>query len=93
MIECGWFKMLWQDIVITIASMFLSISLIPQVYHGFKKKVGPIKPLTSVPSSIGVYVLGIVFCTLSLYLSAIVSFITGSLWLILFIQRMIYGKD
>ncbi len=83
----------WQDIVISIVNIVFAVSLIPQVYHGFKNKTGPIRCLTSVPTFIGLYVMVFAFFTLTLHFSAITAFITGSLWLTLFIQRVVYRKD
>jgi len=84
--------MSWQDIVITIVSIFFFISLIPQIQHGFKEKVGPIKYQTSVPTFLGGFVNSFVFWTLNLYFSSIMSALLGGMWLILFIQRRIYHK-
>ncbi|MEI8061205.1 MAG: hypothetical protein WCG99_02840 [Candidatus Berkelbacteria bacterium] len=84
--------MTWQDAVITIACTIFSLSLVPQIYFGFKEKRGPIKFQTSIPTFIGMYAIAITYLTLSLRYSAIISFLTGTLWLILCIQRIIY-KD
>lgn len=84
--------MLWQDAVVTVVGIIFSISLIPQVYSGFIKKIGPIKYETSVPTFLGCYVIAVVYLTLSLYFSAITSFITGTLWLILLVQRIVYRE-
>lgn len=82
--------MVWQDIVLTIVSITFSVSLIPQVYHGFKEKTGPIKLLTSTPTFVALYITALTYITLSLYFSAATTFITGTMWLLLFIQRLIY---
>ena len=82
--------MIWQDIVITIANIIFSASLLPQIYYGFKKKEGTITLITSGPTFIALYAICFAFFTLSLYFSTIMSFITGSLWLVLFVQRLIY---
>lgn len=82
----------WQDIVITIANILFSISLIPQVFYGFKEKSGPIKFQTSVPTFVGLYVISIAFWSMALYFSGIISVLTATLWLLLFIQRIIYHK-
>jgi len=84
--------MIWQDVVIAVANVVFSVSLIPQVHHGFKKKVGPIKFQTSIPISLGLSTIAFTFFTLSLCFSAVVSFIQGALWLVLAIQRLIYSK-
>lgn len=84
--------MLWQDLVITVACVVFSVSLLPQVYHGFKEKIGPITYGTSVPTFLGCYVMAFVYFTLALYFSAVTTFVTGTLWLILLIQRIIYKK-
>lgn len=84
--------MIWQDILISIASITFSIALIPQVYHGFKEKQGVIKLQTSIPTVLGLFAVMFAFFTLDLYFSTIVSFITGTLWVILVIQRVIYNE-
>jgi len=82
----------WQDIVITIGNLVFTIALIPQVYSGFKEKIGPIKYQASVPTFIFLYIFVFTFYSLHLYLSAIVSIFSGTMWLLLFIQRLIYKK-
>ncbi|KKQ27800.1 MAG: hypothetical protein US42_C0005G0025 [Candidatus Magasanikbacteria bacterium GW2011_GWC2_37_14] len=82
--------MLWQDIIITIISIMFVFALIPQVYYGFKNKKGSIVISTSLPNSIGMYVMSIVYLTLSLKFSALLGFFTASLWLTLFIQKIVY---
>lgn len=84
--------MIWQDIVITIANIIFSASLLPQVIYGFKKRKGFVTATTSGPTFIGLYAISIAFYSLNLTLSAIVSFITGTLWLTLFVQRIVYEK-
>lgn len=85
--------MVWQDILISVASIIFSVALIPQVYHGFKKKIGPIKLQTSVPTFIGLYAISITYFTLSLNFSAVICLLTGTIWLILSIQKLIYGRE
>ncbi len=84
--------MLWQDIVIVVANIIFFASLVPQVYYGFKEKKGFITLATSGPIAIGLYAMSISFYTLNLYFSSIVSMMTGTLWLVLFIQRLMYRK-
>lgn len=85
--------MLWQDIVLTVASVVFSVALVPQIYFGFKNKSGPIKLQTSVPTFIGLYVVAITYYTLSLYLATATAFAAGTLWFVLFAQRILYRKD
>jgi len=84
--------MLWQDIVIVVANIIFFISLVPQVYYGFIVKKGFITLATSGPIAIGLYAISISFYTLNLYFSSIILFVTGTLWLVLFIQRLMYRK-
>ena len=83
---------MWQDAVITTASVFFALSLLPQVYFGWKEKSGPIKFQTSIPTSLGLYVSAIAYWSLSLKYSAVMSLVTGTLWLILIMQRIKYKK-
>lgn len=82
--------MVWQDIVITLCLIAFSYALIPQVYQGFKQRKGFINIQTSLITSIGMYTLTFVYFTLNLNFSTIIAFVTGTLWLILFIQGVIY---
>jgi len=84
--------MIWQDVVITIANIIFSLALIPQVIEGFKGRKGFVTLITSGPTFIGLYSISIAFYTLLLFLSSITAFIAGTLWLTLFIQRLIYRK-
>ncbi|MFH1439568.1 MAG: hypothetical protein ABIG89_03315 [Candidatus Woesearchaeota archaeon] len=84
--------MLWQDLVIMIIVIVFTISLIPQVYHGYNKKKGLITLATSIPTCAGLFVLSYVYSTLDLYLSAIISFFTAVIWLVMVLQRLKYGK-
>ena len=82
--------MIWQDIVITIANLMFTYSLVNQVVYGFKKKKGFLTITTSVLTFIGLYAMTVAFFSLSLYFSAIVAFINATLWFILFVQRVVY---
>lgn len=84
--------MIWQDLVLTIVNIVFSISLIPQVIHGFKEKKGLITLPTSIPTFIGLYVIGGTYLTMNLFFSSVMAFATGTLWFILFIQRLIYKE-
>lgn len=84
--------MVWQDVAIGIASIVFTVSLLPQLYSGFREKKGPIKPLTSVPTFLGLFAVSLAYFTLALYLSAVVCFLTGAIWLALFSQWAMYGE-
>jgi len=84
--------MIWQDSLISIANIIFAISLIIQVYYGFKEKAGPIKLQASIPTLIALYAISFAFWSLALYFSAIVSLFNGIMWSLLFIQRLTYNK-
>ena len=85
--------MVWQDFVISIVGVVLTIALVPQAYNGFKQKKGFVTIATSLPTFISLYVMAITYYTLNLYYSAFVTVTGGILWTILFIQRLIYKTD
>jgi hypothetical protein len=85
--------MLWQDAFCAGIQILLSISLVPQVYDGFRKKVGPIKFLTSIPTFLGLYCLAGIYITLSLYFTAAMTFLCATLWFLLFLQRVFYTSN
>ena len=82
--------MVWQDFVISIVNIVFMIALVPQVYNGFKLKKGTVLIATSLPTLIGLYVVSVVYYTLQLYYSSIITVLGGILWTILFIQRLKY---
>lgn len=84
---------IWQDFAITALNLLLSVSLIPQVYYGYKYKKGPIKYQTSVPTCIGLYLLSGVYMSLFLYSSAVISAVVATLWGVLFWQRWVYQRN
>jgi hypothetical protein len=82
--------MVWQDIIIAIVQVVLTLSLVPQIYMSFKKRKGHITLQTSVPTTIGIYVLSVCYFTLGLYLSCIIGAIMATLWLVLLLQKIVY---
>jgi uncharacterized protein with PQ loop repeat len=83
---------MWQDIVISIASVLLCMALVPQIIKGFKEKREEISILTASITTLGMYIVAFTYFTLNLPVSTIVAIVTGSLWLVLFIQSVIYKK-
>ena len=81
-----------QDIVITIASIIISISLIPQVILGFRTKTGPVRYWTSIPYALSLLAIGISYASLKLWISTVITSLAVILWFTLAIQRFIYTK-
>ena len=84
--------MVWQDGVITIIIAILSIALIPQITYGFKEKKGLVSYGSSIPTSLGLYVLAYLYFSLGLKLSAAMDLVVAIMWTILLVQRIVYGK-
>lgn len=85
--------MIWQDVVISAANLVFAYSLIYQVIHGFRKKKGSLTLMASGLTSLGLYAMAVSFFTLELYFSALFAAVNGALWLALFVQRLIYGRE
>lgn len=84
--------MVWQDIVIAFANLLFGYSLAFQVWKGFKDKKGYLALQTSFLTTIGLYALAFSFFTLNLLVSTIVATFNGTMWLILFIQGLLYKR-
>ena len=84
--------MIWQDIVIAIANIFFTYSLVYQVHYGFKKKKGLMTLTTSFLSFVGLYAMALAFVTMNLFYSATMIFINGTMWFVLFLQRLKYER-
>ncbi|NUJ98235.1 hypothetical protein HGA92_05660 [Candidatus Gracilibacteria bacterium] len=81
---------MWQDFAIMTINIIFSLSLVPQVIEGFKKKKGLIEFWTSIPTTLGLFVMSYTFLTLNLIFSAILTFLTGILWFMLLVQKIIF---
>ena len=84
--------MVWQDIAIAGATVLIIISLLYQVFFDFKHKVGSM----TLPSA-GAYIVALAIITfalftLELYISTVLMGLNTSLWVVLFFQRVKYGK-
>ncbi len=84
--------MAWQDIVVAMANVLFGYSLFYQVYVGFKEKKGFLSIQTSALTTIGLFMVAIVYFNFNLILSTIIALINGILWMTLLIQRIGYGK-
>ncbi|MBU4070381.1 MAG: hypothetical protein KJ646_05340 [Nanoarchaeota archaeon] len=82
--------MTWQDLIITLANLIFAYALIPQIFQGFKEKKGFIHLQTGLLSSLGLYFMALAFFTLGLTFSWILAIFNATLWMILFIQKIIY---
>lgn len=85
--------MVWQDFALTLVGIIFVYSVIPQIYVGFKKRKGFITLPTSILATIAVIIQTIALFTLNLYFSAIVSVVLLIGWILLLIQRIIYGRS
>ena len=81
---------MWQDIVITIANFIFAYALIPQVVKGFKDKKAHIHIQTGLLTTTGMYAMSFAFFSLGLLFSTIIGVFNATMWLLLFIQSLIY---
>ncbi len=82
--------MVWQDLIITLVNVLFAYALIPQVYQGFKEKKGFIHLQTGFLNSLGMFLMAFAFFTLGLTFSWIMGTFNAILWMVLFIQKIIY---
>ncbi len=82
----------WQDPILAIVTITLAYSLIPQVIKGFRVKKGLISLQTLIVRLVATSVIvWVVNFTLRLYFSVMIGTICLICWLILLIQRIIWG--
>lgn len=84
--------MVWQDIIVAVANLLFGYSLLYQVYRGYKEKKGFLSMQTSSLTTIGLYALAFAYFTLGLFISTIIATFNGTMWLLLFVQRIIYRR-
>jgi hypothetical protein len=74
--------MAWQDIVITVGTLVFVVALIPALVSKDKPPV-----ITSLISGITIIIYAVTFSTLGLWFSFAINMLSGSLWLILALQK------
>jgi hypothetical protein len=84
--------MVWQDMIIALANILFGYSLAYQVYKGFKDKKGYLTIQASFLTTLGLFAMVISFFSLGLLFSAAVAAFNGAMWLLLFIQGLLYKK-
>ena len=83
---------MWQDNLITVVNLTMVYGMLMQVIKGFRDKKRHINFQTGLITFVGLYASAIAFFSLNLIFSGITIVISGTLWLILFIQTIIYKK-
>jgi len=83
---------MWQDNLIAIVNLTIVYGMLMQVIKGFKDKKRHINFQTGLITFTGLYATAIAFFSLNLIFSAVTVIISGTLWLILFIQTIVYKK-
>lgn len=82
--------MIWQDFVLGAAFIVIAYALVPQVIQNHKTKKRSINLKTAIMTTVCLYLICVLYLTLNLYFSFVVTFITASLWFILLIQSIKY---
>jgi len=75
---------MWQDYVIAIVSVLFGFILLPQLKDCWRGK-STLNVYTACLTAIGLYVLGITFFTLGMWISFAAEFFSGTVWLLLFV--------
>ena len=74
---------MWQDYVIAIVSVLFGFILLPQLKDCWKGDT-ILNVYTAFLTTIGLYVLGITFYTLEMWISFGAEFFSGTIWFLLF---------
>jgi len=81
---------MWQDFVMGGVGTLFGIALIPEVYRGFKQKIQHMSKYTTVTTAVGIYVLAYAEYTLGMVYAPLLSSLTATLWVLIFVQSIIY---
>jgi len=74
----------WQDIVIAVVSILFSFILLPQLRDVWYGKT-ILNLYTASLTTIGLYILAATFFTMEFWISFTAEFISGTVWLLLFV--------
>ena len=75
-------SMLWQDIVIAIVSLAFGFMLFPQLRDVISGKF--LNVYTAGLTTAGLYILGITFFTLGMWITVVAEMFSGTVWFLLF---------
>ncbi len=75
---------MWQDVVIAVVSICFGFMLIPQLRDVWMKG-STLNLSTAALTTGGLYILGITFFTLDMWITVIAEFFSGTIWLLLFV--------
>jgi hypothetical protein len=80
----------YSDSLLMICSFAFGLSLVPQVLFNFKNKICEITYTTSVPTTVFMAVITLVYISNDFWLSTIMGSVTTVMWATIAIQRYIY---
>jgi len=83
---------MWQDTALLIVYLGFVYSLIPQIIMNYKIKIVNLAWGFLIIAISGMFTSGIVLFTLNLILTPILNIITGILWAVVLIQKIVYRK-
>ena len=84
--------MIWQDVVVGIVNVLFMYAMIPQLVYGFKTRKGLISVQFSLLNILAMLLLLLVYVSFGLYISVALTVVLIVMWIILFLQRISYGK-
>lgn len=82
----------YSDQLLMICSAVFAVSLIPQVIFNFRNSICEISYGTSVPTTVFMTIITLVYVANGFWLSVCMGSVTTLMWLIISIQRNIYNK-
>ncbi len=80
-----------RDLILTICTLSFAYALLPQVAYGFREKLGTVTVQTASITAIGLYGIAGVYFSLALWFAGGACSFTGTLWVVLLLQRLRYG--
>ena len=80
-----------RDAILTVCSIAFGYALVPQVIYGFREKMDTVTIHTSAVTGSALFAVAGVYFSLRPWFAATACAVTGSLWLALLAQRLVYG--
>lgn len=79
------------DYILAIGQLALTADMMPTVWHQFRTKACSIPLISSVVTSTGLAVFGVVFLALGLYFAMAAAIVGSAIWAVVAAQRVAYG--
>ncbi len=81
------------DLIIAAVQATLTLDMLPTVWHQWRAKASTVPLTSSLPTAVGLAILGLVFFSTGLYLATGTVLVGSVMWAVVAAQRVLYNEQ